>query len=90
MATVVYIKERRQHLSAMISVMRYCVQDRKTWDDLSQQKLISGINCDGGNSITEFLATKTAYGLRQNRRHQLLSVRAVFSSPRKHHTTAGT
>ena len=62
MATVVYIKERRQHLSAMISVMRYCVQDRKTWDDLSQQKLISGINCDGGNSITEFLATKTAYG----------------------------
>lgn len=62
MATVVYIKERRQHLSAMIGVMRYCVQDHKIWDDLSQQKLISGINCDGGNSITEFLATKTAYG----------------------------
>ena len=61
MATVVYIKERRQHLSAMVGVMRYCVQDHKTWDDLSQQKLISGINCDGGNAITEFLATKTAY-----------------------------
>lgn len=61
MATVVYIKERRQHLSAMIGVMRYCVQDQKTWDDLSQKKLISGINCDGGNAITEFLATKTAY-----------------------------
>ena len=62
MATVVYIKERRQHLSAMIGVMRYCVQEHKTWDELSQQKLISGINCDGGNAITEFLATKTAYG----------------------------
>ena len=62
MATVVYIKERRQHLSAMIGVMRYCVQEQKTWDDLSQQKLISGINCDGSNAITEFLATKTAYG----------------------------
>lgn len=62
MATVVYIKERRQHLSAMIGVMRYCVQEHKTWDELSQQKLISGINCDGGNTITEFLATKTAYG----------------------------
>ena len=61
MATVVYIKERRQHLSAMIGVMRYCVQDHKTWDDLSQRKLISGINCDGENVITEFLATKTAY-----------------------------
>lgn len=62
MATVVYIKERRQHLSAMIGVMRYCVQEHKTWDDLSQKQLISGINCDGGNAITEFLATKTAYG----------------------------
>lgn len=61
MATVVYIKERRQHLSAMIGVMRYCVQEHKTWDEMSQQKLISGINCDGGNAITEFLATKTAY-----------------------------
>ena len=62
MATVVYIKERRQHLSAMTGVMGYCVQEQKTWDDLSQRKLISGINCDGGNAITEFLATKTAYG----------------------------
>lgn len=62
MATVVYIKGRRQHLSAMIGVMRYCVQDQKTWDDLSQQKLISGINCDGENAVTEFFATKTAYG----------------------------
>ena len=61
MATVTYIKEKKQHLSAMTAVMKYCAQEQKTWDEQSQQRLVSGINCDGGNAITEFLATKTAY-----------------------------
>lgn len=61
MATVTYIKEKKQHLSAMVAVMKYCAQEQKTWDEQSQQKLVSGINCDGGNAITEFLATKAAY-----------------------------
>ncbi|MBP3685103.1 MAG: relaxase/mobilization nuclease domain-containing protein [Oscillospiraceae bacterium] len=61
MATVTYIKEKKQHLGAMVTVMKYCAQEQKTWDEQSQQKLVSGINCDGGNAITEFLATKAAY-----------------------------
>lgn len=61
MATVTYIKERRQHVSAMVAVMKYCAQDQKTMDEQSGQRLVSGINCDGSNAITEFLATKAAY-----------------------------
>ena len=61
MATVTYIKEKKQHLSAMVAVMKYCAQDKKTMDELSGQRLVSGVNCDGGNAITEFLATKAAY-----------------------------
>lgn len=34
----------------------------KTWDAQSQQYLVSGINCDGWNSILEFEATKAAHG----------------------------
>ena len=62
MATVTYIKETRQHISAMRGVMRYCMREDKTWDEQSQRYLISGINCDGMNSILEFEATKTAHG----------------------------
>ena len=32
MATVTYIKETRQHPSAMVSIMRYCLQESKTVD----------------------------------------------------------
>ena len=61
MATVTYIKEKKQHLSAMVAVMKYCAQDKKTMDELSGQTLVSGVNCDGSNAITEFLTTKAAY-----------------------------
>ena len=62
MATVTYIKEKKQHLSAMRGVMRYCMHHTKTWDEQSQQYLISGINCNGRNSILEFETTKAAHG----------------------------
>ena len=62
MATVTYIKETRQHISAMRGVMRYCMREDKTWDEQSGQRLISGINCDAMNSILEFEATKAAHG----------------------------
>ena len=62
MATVTYIKEKKQHLSAMRGVMRYCMHHTKTWDEQSQQYLISGINCRGVNSILEFETTKAAHG----------------------------
>ena len=54
MATVTYIRETKQHLSAMRAVMTYCMREDKTWDEQSGQRLISGINCDGMNSILEF------------------------------------
>ncbi|MBR5471185.1 MAG: relaxase/mobilization nuclease domain-containing protein [Oscillibacter sp.] len=62
MATVTYIKEKKQHLSAMRGVMRYCMHHTKTWDEQSQQFLISGVNCSGANSILEFETTKAAHG----------------------------
>lgn len=62
MATVTYIKEKKQHLSAMRGVMRYCMHEAKTWDEQSQQYLISGINCSGVNSVLEFETTKAAHG----------------------------
>ena len=62
MATVTYIKEKKQHLSAMRGVMRYCMHEAKTWDEQSQQFLVSGINCNGRNSILEFETTKAAHG----------------------------
>lgn len=62
MATVTYIKEKKQHLSAMRGVMRYCMHHTKTWDEQSQQYLISGVNCSGVNSILEFETTKAAHG----------------------------
>ena len=61
MATVTYIRETRQHLSAMRAVMGYCMREDKTWDAQSRQYLISGVNCDGRNSILEFEATKAAH-----------------------------
>ena len=42
--------------------MWYCMREDKTWDEQSGQRLISGINCDGMNSILEFEATKAAHG----------------------------
>ena len=61
-ATVTYIREAKQHLSAMRAVMNYCMREDKTWDVQSGQRLINGINCDGLNSILEFETTKAAHG----------------------------
>lgn len=61
MATVTYIRESKQSISAMKGVIDYCCQDKKVFDKISNQRLISGINCDGENAFSEFLATKKAY-----------------------------
>lgn len=62
MATVTYIKETKQSIGAMKGLISYCCQDKKTVDDISGQKLVSGINCSGSNAFTEFMTTKKAYG----------------------------
>lgn len=45
----------------MKGVIDYCCQDKKVYDEISNQRLVSGINCDGENVFSEFLATKKSY-----------------------------
>ena len=61
MATFQYIKESKQTISAMKGVINYCVQDKKVFDEDSNRRLVSGVNCDGENSFTEFMFTKESY-----------------------------
>ena len=51
MATVTYIRESKQSISAMKGVIDYCCQDKKVYDKISNQRLVSGINCDGENTF---------------------------------------
>ena len=62
MATVTYIKETKQSIGAMKGLIGYCCQDKKTVDNISGQKFVSGVNCSGSNAFTEFMTTKKVYG----------------------------
>lgn len=62
MAIVTYIRESKQSISAMKGGIDYCFQDKKVYDEISNQRLVSGINCDGENAFKEFMATKNSYG----------------------------
>lgn len=62
MATVTYIRESKQSISTMKGVIDYCYQDKKVYDKISNQRLVSGVNCDGENAFKEFMATKKSYG----------------------------
>lgn len=61
MATVSFIPESRQSISAMKAVIDYCLQQKKVADADSGRRLVSGVNCSGENAFTEFMATKTAH-----------------------------
>ena len=61
LASITYIKEVRQRPSDMQRVMEYCMQEKKTWDKEAGIRWVSGVNCDGLNSVTEFEATKAAW-----------------------------
>lgn len=61
MATVNYIPESNQSISAMKAVIDYCLQQKKVADEDSGRRLVGGINCNGGNAFTEFMATKNTY-----------------------------
>lgn len=62
MATVTYIRESKQSISTMKGVIDYCCQDKKVYDKISNQRLVSGVNCYGENAFKEFMATKKSYG----------------------------
>ena len=61
MATVNYIRESKQSISAMKGLINYCVQDSKVREMESGHRYVSGINCDGENAFNEFMTTKYAY-----------------------------
>ncbi len=61
MATVSYIQEHHQSPAAMKAVIDYCGQDKKVYDENTNRRLVSGVNCDGENAYKEFMATKRAY-----------------------------
>ena len=61
MATVSFIPESHQSISAMKAVVEYCLQQKKVADEDSGRRLVSGVNCNGENAFTEFMATKTAH-----------------------------
>ena len=45
----------------MKGVIDYCTQDKKVFDRQSGRGLVGGVNCNGKNAFTEFMATKGAY-----------------------------
>ena len=61
MATVSFIPESHQSISAMKAVIEYCLQQKKVADEDSGRRMVSGVNCNGENAFTEFMATKTAH-----------------------------
>ena len=88
MATVNFIPESNQSVSAMKVVIDYCLQQKKVADADSGRRLVSGVNCNGENAFTEFMATKTAH--HKKRRNEFLSLCAVFFAGRKSDRRAGT
>ena len=61
MATITYIKETKQTVSAMKGLIDYCCQEKKTYDSDSGRLLIGGVNVNGENAFKEFMTTKNAY-----------------------------
>ena len=61
MATVNFIPESGQSISAMKAVIDYCLQHKKVADEDSGRRLVGGVNCNGENSFTEFMVTKNAH-----------------------------
>lgn len=62
MATVTFIPEAKQSVSAMRGLINYCLQDCKVRDEQSGLRLVGGVNCNGENAYTEFMTTKHSYG----------------------------
>lgn len=61
MATVNFIPESNQSISAMKAVIDYCLQNKKVEDEDSGRRLVGGVNCNGEHSFTEFMVTKNAH-----------------------------
>ncbi len=61
MATVNFIRNRRQSAASLGKAMDYVKQEKKTFDTASRQRLVSGINCSPDFAEREFKMTRAAY-----------------------------
>ena len=59
-ATCNYIQESKQNTSAMLAVIRYVSQEKKTVDE-NGKRYLSGVNCVGEIAYDEFMATKNLW-----------------------------
>ena len=61
MATVNYIQEKMQTKAVMKRVIDYCSQEKKTIDEETGIRYLSGINCKGEDAFSDFMATKEVF-----------------------------
>ncbi len=61
MATVNFIRNRRQSAASLGKAMDYVKQEKKTFGAASSQRLVSGINCSPDFAEREFKMTRAAY-----------------------------
>ena len=62
MAIVKFIPARKSQSSGgLYGSMEYCKREQKTWDEASQQHLVTGVNCVADTAYREFMSTKRFY-----------------------------
>ena len=56
MAIVKFIPARKpQSSGGLYGSMEYCKREQKTWDEASQQHLVTGVNCVADTAYREFM-----------------------------------
>lgn len=61
MATCSFIRERKQSIGAMNSVLQYVTQEQKITDE-NGVRYLTGVNCAADLAFQSFMATKNLYG----------------------------
>lgn len=62
MAIVKFIPARKpQSIGGLYGSMEYCKQEQKTWDEVTQRHLVTGVNCVADTAYREFMNTKRFY-----------------------------
>ena len=62
MAIVKFIPARKpQSSGGLYGSMEYCKREQKTWDEVTQRHLVTGVNCVADTAYREFMNTKRFY-----------------------------
>lgn len=68
MAIVKFIPARNpQSSGGLHGSMKYCKQEHKTWDEVTQRHLVTGINCVANTAYLEFMNTKRLFAKTEGR-----------------------